>query len=44
MCGYLCIRVFDFMLESKSLLEYTDLFSPNEYKNIEEYQKIYNHA
>ena len=32
MCGYICILFIDFMLEGKSLLEYTNLFSPNEYK------------
>ena len=30
MCGYFCIRMIDFMLISKSLLEYTNLFSPKE--------------
>ena len=33
MCGYFCIGFIDFMLKGKSLLEYTNLFSPNEYKN-----------
>ena len=32
MCGYLCIGSIDFMLKGKSLLEYTNLFSLNEYK------------
>ena len=31
-CGYFCVEFIDFMLRSKSLLEYTNLFSPNEYK------------
>ena len=31
MCGYFCIGFIDFMLKSKSSLEYTNLFSPNEY-------------
>ena len=31
-CGYFCIGFVDFMLKSKSLLEHTNLFSPNEYK------------
>ena len=31
MCGYFCIGFIDFMLKSKSLLEYTNLFS-HEYK------------
>ena len=32
MCGYFCIGFIDFMLKGKSLLEYTNLFSPNKYK------------
>ena len=32
MCGHFCILFFDFMLKGKSLLDYTDLFSPNEYE------------
>ena len=32
MCGYFCIRFIDFMLKGKSLLDYTNLFSPNEYE------------
>ena len=30
MCGYFWIRFIDFMLKGKSLLDYTNLFSPNE--------------
>ena len=30
MCGYFCIGFIDFMLKSKSLSDYTILFSPNE--------------
>ena len=33
-CGYFCIRFIDFMLKGKSLLEYKNLFSPNDYKKI----------
>ena len=29
MCGYICIGFIDFMLKDKSLLYYTNLFSPN---------------
>ena len=29
MCGYFCIGFIDFMLKSKSLLDYINLFSPN---------------
>ena len=32
MCGYFCIRFFDFMFEGKTLTEYTNLFSPNDFK------------
>ena len=32
MCGWFCIGLSDFMLNGKSLLEYKNLFSPNEYK------------
>ena len=32
MCEYFCIGFFDFMLKGKSLLDYTNLFSPNEYE------------
>ena len=32
MCGYFCIGFIDFILKGKSLLEYTNVFSPNEYK------------
>ena len=32
MCGYFCTGFIDFILKGKGLLEYTNLFSPNEYK------------
>ena len=32
MCGYSCIGFIDFMLKSESLLEHTNLFSPNGYE------------
>ena len=31
-CGYFCIRFIDFMVKSKSLLNYKNLYSPNEYE------------
>ena len=31
MCGYFCIGFIDFMLEGKTLAEYTNLFSPNNF-------------
>ena len=33
MCGYVYIGFIDFILKGKSLLEYTNLFSPDKYKN-----------
>ena len=32
MCGYFCIAFIDFMLKGKSLTEYTNLFSSNNFK------------
>ena len=32
MCRYFCIGFIDFMLKGKSLLDYTNLFFPNEYE------------
>ena len=32
MCGYFCIGFINFMLKSKSLTEYTNLFSPYDFK------------
>ena len=32
MCGDFCIRFIDFMLKDIILIEYTNLFSSNEYK------------
>ena len=32
MCGYFCTGFIDFMLNGKSLLEYTNLFSRNDYE------------
>ena len=31
-CGYFCIGFIDFMLEVKSVLDYTNLFSLNKYE------------
>ena len=33
MCGYFRIGFIDFMLKDKSLLDYTNLFSPSDYEN-----------
>ena len=32
MCGYICIGFFYFMLVKKTVTEYTNLFSPNNFK------------
>ena len=32
MCGYFCIGFIDFMLKGKTLTEYTNLFSKNNFK------------
>ena len=31
MCGYFCIAFIDFMFKGKTLTEYTNLFSPNDF-------------
>ena len=42
MCKYFCIEFIDFILKGKSLFEYTNLFSPNEYeKNGKMIRKYY---
>ena len=32
MCGYFCVGFIDFVLKGRSWLEYTNLFSPNDYE------------
>ena len=32
MCGYFCIGFIDFMLKGKILTDFTNLFSPNNFK------------
>ena len=32
MCGYFCIEFINYMLKGKTLLAYTNLFSPNDFK------------
>ena len=36
MCGYFCIGFIDFMPKGKSLTEYTNLFSPNDFTKIDD--------
>ena len=31
MCGYFCILFIDFMLAGKSLIDFTNLFSPHDF-------------
>ena len=31
MCGYFCIEFINYMLKSKTLLDYSNLFSPNDF-------------
>ena len=42
MCGYFCIAFINFMLKGKSSLDYTNLFSPNNYEKNYNMTKIYN--
>ena len=32
MCGYICTGFIDFILKGKSLIDYTNLFSSNQYR------------
>ena len=32
MCGYFCVKFVDYMLKSKTLVDYTSLFSTYEFK------------
>ena len=32
MCGYFCIGLIDFMFKGQSLRDFTNLFSPNNFK------------
>ena len=32
MCGYYCVEFINYMLKGKTLLDYTNLFSPNDFK------------
>ena len=34
MCGYFCIGLIDLMLAGKTLTEFTNLFSPNNFKKM----------
>ena len=36
MCGYYCIEFINYMLKGKTLLDYTNLFSPNDFKKTDQ--------
>ena len=40
MCRYFCIEFINYMLEGKTLLDYTNLFSPNDFKKNDQIIKI----
>ena len=40
MCGYFCIKFINYMLKDKTLLDYTNLFSPNDFKKNDQVIKI----
>ena len=39
MCGYFCIEFINYMLKCKTLLDYTNLFSPNDFKKNDQLKK-----
>ena len=41
MCGYFCIGFIDFMLKGISLLDYTNLFSRNDYEKNDKILKYF---
>ena len=41
MCGYFCIGFIDFILKGKTLVDYTNLFSPNVYKKNDKILKYF---
>ena len=41
MCGYFCIEFINYMLKGKTLLDYTNLFSPNDFKKNDQIIKEY---
>ena len=41
MCGYVCIGFIDFMLTKKSLIDFTSLFSPYDFKKNDKIILVY---
>ena len=45
MCGYFCIEFINYMFKGKKLLDYSNLFSPNDFKKndrVKEYLRMNN--
>ena len=40
MCRYFCIEFINYMLKGKTLLDYTNSFSPNDFKKNDQIIKI----
>ena len=36
MCGYFCIGFFDLMLKGNNVTDFTNLFSPNNFKKLDD--------
>ena len=41
MCGFYCITFIEYMLAGKALLDYTNLFSPKDYKKNDKIMYIF---
>ena len=41
MCGYFCIGFIDYMFKGKILTDYTNLFSPNNFKKNDDFKLFY---
>ena len=41
MCGYFCIGFINFMFAGRSLIDFTSLFSPNDFKKNDDIILIY---
>ena len=41
MCGFYCNAFIEYMLAGKSLLDYNNLFSPNDYKKNDKSKQVF---
>ena len=41
MCGFYCSAFIEYMLAGKSLLDYNNLFSPNDYKKNDKSKQVF---